>query len=299
VPDYRKIAAPILWAFDVPYQGLVTQVVNVQSLPEGIRERINEIVPLNQSVDELEALASQCEAQHRQLELGVFGGDLLMSMWNQDHPYGRSAVAMYWSIDTALIRGVLGQIRTALTEFVVKLRAEVGDSEELPSAEQTDGALRVAVPSAVFNNSTVTFVTASTKIGDIMSDGPRTTIKNNKTTIRGSTGNVTIASSHVAQVNGDDVDVEKIRQFADLLTQIAPTLGLAADQQAELQAGTDDLHVAIGAPGQENGYIRRALERVLGMLRVAGPSAAQKIAVSMGDDLIRELSSEILRELPH
>jgi hypothetical protein len=93
VPDYRKVAAPILWAFDLPYRGLVTHVVNVHSWPERLREHLSELVPLNQPVDELEALASRCEAQNKQLELGVFGGDQLTAMWNQNHPYEPSAVA--------------------------------------------------------------------------------------------------------------------------------------------------------------------------------------------------------------
>jgi hypothetical protein len=88
---------------------------------------------------------------------------------------------MYWSISPAAILGVLGQIRTALTEFVAELRNEVGDCDELPSAEQADGALRAALPSVIFNNSPVTFMTATTKNGDIMPDASRSTIKRNKT----------------------------------------------------------------------------------------------------------------------
>jgi hypothetical protein len=38
---------------------------------------------------------------------------------------------------------------------------------------------------------------------------------------------------------------------------------------------------------------------VLRLLRAGGPTAAQKLAISMGDDLIRELGTEIIRELPH
>jgi hypothetical protein len=182
---------------------------------------------------------------------------------------------------------------------VAKLRNEIGDRDGLPSGEQADGALRAALPSLVFNNSAVTVVTATTKNGDIMPDGPRTTIKGNKTTIREATGNISVASAHVAQLNNDGVDVEKIRQFAELVGQIAPTLGLDGDQYAELDAAAQGLLVAAAAPSPDKGRFRQAVGRVLHTLGAAGTSAAQQIAVSMGDDLIRDVGSEISRSLPH
>lgn len=299
VPAYRRVAAPILWSVDVPYRGIVTQPFNVQSLPQNVRELLNEPVPLNQSVDELEALDSQYEAQNKPVQLEVFCSDLLMAIWNKNNPRGPCVVALTWSIDPPIIRGVLGQVRTKLHKFVSELRDEVGDSDELPSAVQTDEALRAVVPWAVINNSTVTIVTATTKNGDIMPDAPRTTIKGNKTKIKGSSGNVSVASAGVAQVSGDGIDVAKIREFTDLLTQIAPTLGLAAAQQDELHFGTEDLQQAASSPSPEKGRIRQAVGRVLQVLRVAAPSAAQKIAISMGDELIRELGEEVARSLPH
>jgi AbiTii len=300
VPEYRRVPGPILETFDVPYRGLVTQFLNVQTLPEGIRERLNAPVPLNQSVDELEALAKQYEAQGKPLQLEVFGSDFLMATWNKNNPGRPPMVAMTWAIDPPVIRGVLGRVRTKLTQFVVELRTEIGDSNTLPSAAQADEVLQAIVPwTVVINNSTVTIVTATTKNGDIMPEGPRTTIKGNKTEISGATGNVSVASANVAQVSGDGVDVEKIRQFAGLLAQIAPTLGLSADQQVELEAGVGELQAAVAAPTQDKGRFRSALDRVLRVLRAVGTSTAQEVVVSMGDELVRELSSEIIRDLPH
>lgn len=116
--------------------------------------------------------------------------------------------------------------------------------------------------------------------------------------VRGATGNVSVASAHVAQVNGDSIGIEKIRQFAGLVAQIAPTLGLSADQQTELEVGVDDLQTVAVTSGQDKGRFRKALDRVLQVLRVAGISAAQQVAVAMGDELMRELGTEIVRELP-
>ena len=55
----------------------MTQLFNVQTLPGTVRERANEIVPLTQSVDDLEALIAQHEPQNKQVELEVFTSDLL------------------------------------------------------------------------------------------------------------------------------------------------------------------------------------------------------------------------------
>jgi hypothetical protein len=184
-------------------------------------------------------------------------------------------------------------------QFVIELRAEAGDSEQLPSAAQTDEALRTAVPLVVFNNSAVTIMAATTKNGDIMPDGPRTTIKNNKTKIQDVKGNLAVASAHVAQANGDGIDVEKIREFANLIGQIAPTLGLGPDEQAELETETGELQVTAGDTPVDRGRIRRALSGVLKVLGRAGASAAKDVAVTMGDDLVREIGQDIIHQLPH
>jgi hypothetical protein len=86
-----------------------------------------------------------------------------MKLWNQGNPHGYKALSMYWSIDPPAIRGVLGQVRTALTELVAELQSEVGDSGGLPSAVRTDEAVQAAVP-WIITDSTVTIMT--TKDGD-------------------------------------------------------------------------------------------------------------------------------------
>jgi hypothetical protein len=239
VPEYRVIVAPILWDVQTPY-GLQTQLLNVQELPEAIREVISEEVPLNQSIDELEALVTRSEVQGRNAELAVFGGDVFMRFWNQN-PRGEHAIRMCWSIDPGVIRGVLGQVRTALTEFVVELCVEIGEDGDLPSAEQTDEALRSAIS---ITDSSVTIMQATTLNGDIMPDGPRTTIKDNKISVSDVKGNVVAGSAHVTQTTIDAIDVAKIKEFAALVSQITPTLGFGPDEQDELETETGELQAA-------------------------------------------------------
>lgn len=182
VPAYRKISAPIMQVVDSPYLGRSTQLLNVLSLPEPIREHITETVPLNQGVDELEAMASLHEAQNRLVELGVFAGDAYAAVWNRNPRRAFNVVALYWAVSPASLRGVLGRIRTALTEFVIELLTEVGGTDQLPSAEQVDRALQATV----FNNSTVNFFMPNGQMGDVVTNQPHTVIKGNKTTIKDS-----------------------------------------------------------------------------------------------------------------
>jgi hypothetical protein len=299
LPDYRVIAAPITWDVHMPYRGVGSYPVNVRDLPSFVSERINESVPLNQSIEELESLAAQCEMQNEPVCLGVIGGEFWMEMWNKNNTKGETALRMYWTIHPAALRAVVGQVRTVLTELVADLRFEVGDNEELPTAEQTTKAWSSAVGAMQISGSHVTFIAASTEEGDIMPEGPRTTIKDNKTTIKDSTGNISVASAHVTQLSAGGVDLEKAREFADLIKQIAPTLGISAEQQADLETTADELLEAASDPGAEPKRFRRLLGNALKSLGFAGATAAQKVAVAMGDDLIRQLGDEVVRELGH
>ena len=223
VPAYRVVSAPMVWDVAVPFRGVTKQPVNVWELPDFVREHINETVHLNQAIDELEALAAESEERSQPIRLGVIGGDLYLDLWNRNNRSGQQGLQMYYVIDPAVIRGVLGRVRTTLTQFVAELRSEVVMPGSCHRPLRPTRPLQAAVPWAVISDSNVTIMT--TKEGDIMPKAPRTTIKNNKTKIRGSTGNVSVASAHIAQVNVDGIDLDKVRDFADLVTQIAPTFG--------------------------------------------------------------------------
>ena len=69
-------------------------------------------------------------------------------------------------------------------------------------------------------------------------------------------------------------------------------VGLFETETAELQAAASDTPV-------DRGRVRRALSGVLKVLGRAGASAAKDVAVTMGDDLVREIGQDIIRQLPH
>ena len=133
--------------------------------------------------------------------------------------------------------------------------------------------------------------------GDFMPSAPHTTIKDNQFT---SAGNVAVGSAGFGQTYVDNsVDLEKVRQFADLVAHIAPTLGLGPSKQQDLAAEVDELHAAASDYAPDGKRVRRALKAVLKILGRAGSSAANQVAISMGDDLVREISQDIIHQLPH
>jgi hypothetical protein len=143
------------------------------------------------------------------------------------------------------------------------------------------------------------FMQATTVNGDIMPDGPRTTIKDNKISVSDVKGNVVAGGAHVTQTTVDAVDVDKIGEFAALVSQITPTLGFGPDEQAELETETGELQAAASDTPVDRGRIRRALSGMLKVLGRAGASAAKDIAITMGDDLVREIGQDLIHQLPH
>jgi AbiTii-like protein len=298
IPEYRIVQAQIYWDVLVPYHGTVTHLVNVEELPEPFRQHVARGAVLNHPIDELEALVDPTEANRDGITFEVDQGSLYLSYWNKANRDGQRALVMYWRIHPASIRGAVGRVRTALVDFVARLDLGLPEGDELPTTAQAEEAFQSTV-SLVISNSDVTITTASTKEGDIMTQSPHTIIKNNKTDIKNSSGNVTVASAHVAQANGDGIDMEKVHQFTDFLSQIMPTLGLSVEQQTEVESGVNELTAATAGQNPDTGRFRNGLSRVLKALGVVGKSAAQQVAVSMGDELVRELGEEIVRELPH
>ena len=59
-------------------------------------------------------------------------------------PY-QQIVSIYWAVAHSAVEGVLDQIRTALTQLVGELRANMSDVEALPSAEAANEAVNVLV----------------------------------------------------------------------------------------------------------------------------------------------------------
>lgn len=202
----------------------------------------------------MEALAARFEASGEYLKLAPPMAAEIASYMNYQigNPY-QQIQAIYWSVHPSVIRGVLGQVRTVLTEFVAELRAAVGESEELPSPGQTNDAFQVAV-SGNFQNSPITIASGPTNHGETV---------NIKNKIADARGNLVIGSSNVVQNNTNGFDARALLDFAGLVGQIAPTLGLPATEQAELQSAAAALHEAASEQMPEKGRLRRLGDAVM------------------------------------
>lgn len=292
VPDYRKVRAPIMQVVQTTYDRFTSHLFDVNSVPDEIREYFTEIVPLNQGVDALEALVAESEAQQRQIQLDHYASSAYMRIRNSSNR-SYSITALYWSIPPAVVRGVLGEIRTVLTEFVAGLRFEADGNDQLPSAELTDNTLRAVVGSAIFNNSTVNLFTGNSRTGDIVNGQTH-----NKYSFGGVKGNVAAGSSNFNQLYNDSFDVTKVQDFVDLITEIAGTLELAPDQRAELEAGADELRAAVNNQAADRGRTRRALDAVMSSLKLAGATAVRNAAITLGTQIGGELDAAI-HHLPY
>jgi hypothetical protein len=107
------------------------------------------------------------------------------------------------------------------------------------------------------------------------------------------TGNVAAGSSNVTQNYNAGFDITKVREFADLVTEIAGLLGLEPSQEAELSAATAELHEAIDEPAANKGRLRRAVDAVMGYLNLASSTALTKAAITAGNQAGSELDLAI------
>ncbi len=280
IPEYRVVHAGL--HIDAVISGAVIkgQPISSSWLPDFVAEHVSERLELTQAVDELGALAEQLEDSGEFLKLSLpMAADIAAYMNYQiGNPY-QQIQTVYWSVHPSVIRGVLGQVRTVLTEFVAELRATIGESEELPSPDQTDDAFQLAV-SGNFQNSPITITRGSINHGDTM---------NIKNKIADARGNLVIGSSNVVQNNTNGFDASALLSFAGLVSQIAPTLGLQDPEQAALESQAAALHQAASDPAPEKGRLRQLCGAVMLGLTKAAPTVASQMALAAGQDAIHML----------
>jgi AbiTii-like protein len=104
-------------------------------------EHIKDEVQLRDGVGAIEALAEQPE-----IKLAPPMATDLCAYMNATggNPY-QQITHLYWGVSPPALRGVVDQIRTALTQLVAELRANMGGDEDIPSAETANQAVQVVV----------------------------------------------------------------------------------------------------------------------------------------------------------
>jgi hypothetical protein len=141
LPDYRVIQAPLMVDAVSGNVQITHQQYPPSAIPEFAQEYISEKVELQYGAGSIEEFARQ-----PQVRLQPPGASDLVRIINGEsgRPY-QYIVSLYWSVAPAALRGVLDQIRTALTQLVAELRATMAGQEGVPSAEAADHAVQVIV----------------------------------------------------------------------------------------------------------------------------------------------------------
>lgn len=146
LPPYRVVAAVILADAHTGSAIVRGQQIDATDLPDVAQEGgIGNEVALRGGVAELEALRATAERDGGGVKLSLPGALMLGKL--MDHASGnryQQITALYWSVSSASIAGVIDQVRTTLTELVAEMRAGT-PGEATPTAELADQAVNIAV----------------------------------------------------------------------------------------------------------------------------------------------------------
>lgn len=141
LPEYRVVPAPLMIDGIAGHNHIQHQQLPVSALPDFAQESLSEQVELRDGIGSIEALLQQPE-----IRLAPRMASDLAHYMNQqsDNPY-QQITALYWLVSSATVRGVLDQVRTALTQLVAELRATTPRGQGVPSADAANQAVSVAV----------------------------------------------------------------------------------------------------------------------------------------------------------
>jgi AbiTii-like protein len=288
VPDYRHVHAALMAVItnNAGYNAM-TQRIPEDVFPDQIRDVIREtigdiedaIIPYGTGM--LEELASQGTDTHR---LSPPFSIVMADTLNQFNMAPNSRVAqVYWSVSNASIRGILVRVRTALADRVAELITLTPQDQDVPDKQAAAQAVQLNITG---ESPTIHF--GDRRAGDIVTHS-----SGSEYNFGPITGNVAAGSSDVTQNYNAGFDITKVREFADLVTEIAGLLGLEPSQQAELTAATAELNEAIDEPAANKGRMRRAVDAVMGYLKLAGSTALRNAAITAGDQAGSELDLAI------
>ncbi|MCF7553758.1 hypothetical protein [Pseudonocardia sp. WMMC193] len=161
LPDYRTVHAAILLDAFVGNGKITGQQVGAEQLPEFVRaEGIGNELPLLQPLAQLEAMATR----DKPTQLVLPGATIIMEAIDKasGSPF-QHCTALYWSLAPEVIRGVVGQVRTAVAELVGELLAAL-PAGEAPTRDATDQAVSYALGN-IGNRAHVTINTGQARDG--------------------------------------------------------------------------------------------------------------------------------------
>jgi hypothetical protein len=116
-------------------------------------------------------------------------------------------------------------------------------------------------------------------------DAERFVIRGNEYNFGDVQGSVAAGSAGFSQNYGADFGTVKVREFADLVSEIGAVLGLGHGERSELQSSAMELRAAINDPNADRERIRQALEAVISALSLADSTASRNMAIMVGRQL--------------
>ena len=297
VPDYRHVHSPVMAVVtnNAGYNP-ITQRVRDEVFGPQIRDIIREVVgdiedaiiPFGTGM--LEELADQGTEMHR---ISPAFSDVMADTLNQFNTAPNSRVVqLYWSVSNASIRGIVVRVRAALTDRVAELIRLTPPDQDV-SAKQAAAQTIQLDQQATAHPTQFTIEHAVIQFGDSRAGVTVTHFSGGQYNIRDTAGNVAAGSSDFMQNYTAGFDVTKVREFADLVTEVGGLLGLDTGRQTELSAANTELHEAIEAPEADKGRIRRAWDAVMGIVKLGTNKAVTTAAINIGNQAANDLGAAI------
>lgn len=148
LPEYRKPPATIR-IDGATFNSMITgQMISPSALPDPVNKHIDEYVPLNGGVAEIEGMIASAKKTGGEVKLALpMGQDVVRIMNYEMQQSGQrdQVTAVYWSVSHVTLEGVIDQIRTRLVELVAEMRSEMPDETDVPSAAVADNAVKLVV----------------------------------------------------------------------------------------------------------------------------------------------------------
>jgi len=145
LPAYRKVLAIIQVDAVVGYTQISHQTIAPEELPEEARGHITNQVPFYQGIGEIQALVLGHSGDNA-VRIALPGERVLAHLIDKRaaQPFQQTN-AIYWSVSTSALEGLIDQVRTRLAELLGELRAVTPANVDVPTAAQASNAVNVVI----------------------------------------------------------------------------------------------------------------------------------------------------------
>jgi hypothetical protein len=146
VPEYRTLAVAICLDAVIGNSIVSNQRIRTGMLPEFARDDVKEEFTFRQGVGALEAMVESAEASDKSVKLSLpMSMELAAVMDSESANPFQHITALYWSVASSSLRGIVDQVRTTLAELVAEMRASMPRESDPVTASVANQAVNVAV----------------------------------------------------------------------------------------------------------------------------------------------------------